>query len=60
MLRAPEGKIVDDKGKDIARPYTPISTPDTVGEISFLIKKYDVSTVGFYAPSASGGLLGLS
>jgi cytochrome-b5 reductase len=39
---ATEGAVVDDAGKEVARPYTPISSPDTVGKIDFLIKKYDV------------------
>lgn len=43
MIKAKEdGLVVDDAGKEVARPYTPISSPDTVGKIEFLIKKYDV------------------
>ncbi|KAK0556129.1 hypothetical protein OC846_001348 [Tilletia horrida] len=30
----------DDKGKPIIRPYTPTTSPETVGHIDFLIKKY--------------------
>ncbi|KAL7414532.1 hypothetical protein BDY24DRAFT_385536 [Mrakia frigida] len=56
MLRAVEdGLIVDAKGKDIARPYTPVSTPDTVGEISFLIKKYDTGKFTPYLASLKVG-----
>jgi hypothetical protein len=44
MVKAAEaGAVVDDKGKDIARPYTPTSGVDHVGELVLLIKKYDVS-----------------
>lgn len=43
MVRAAEdGAVVDAKGKDIARPYTPISSASHVGEVVLLIKKYDV------------------
>lgn len=30
----------DIDGKEVIRPYTPISRPNTIGEIEFLIKKY--------------------
>ena len=32
--------LVGDNGKPVIRPYTPISQPDTPGELSFLVKKY--------------------
>lgn len=33
--------LKDDKGKPVIRPYTPTTSPDTEGEIEFLIKKYE-------------------
>lgn len=33
-------KHTTDDGKDIIRPYTPISTPQTVGSATFVIKSY--------------------
>ncbi|KAF9270869.1 cytochrome-b5 reductase [Marasmius fiardii PR-910] len=33
--------LKDAKGKPIIRPYTPISPPDTPGELTLLIKKYE-------------------
>ncbi|KAI8980634.1 cytochrome-b5 reductase [Trametes punicea] len=33
--------LVDDKGKPVIRPYTPISPSDLPGELTFLIKRYD-------------------
>jgi cytochrome-b5 reductase len=35
----------DKKGNQIVRPYTPVSAPETPGEVSFLIKKYDTGKV---------------
>lgn len=35
----------DKKGNPIVRPYTPVSAPETPGEVSFLIKKYDTGKV---------------
>lgn len=36
------GEGVKDKdGKDVIRPYTPVSSPDTPGHIDFLIKRYE-------------------
>jgi len=37
---AVEGQGLDGKGKPAIRPYTPISSPDTKGEMEFLIKAY--------------------
>jgi cytochrome-b5 reductase len=52
MVKAKEdGVVVDDKGKEVARPYTPISSPDTVGKMELLIKKYEVRNrcdMGFF------------
>ncbi|PPQ69445.1 hypothetical protein CVT25_004837 [Psilocybe cyanescens] len=31
----------DDKGKPIIRPYTPVSPPDTPGQLTLLIKRYE-------------------
>ncbi|KAI5898869.1 ferredoxin reductase-like protein [Schizophyllum commune H4-8] len=33
--------LLDDKGKPVIRPYTPITPSDKQGELSILIKKYD-------------------
>jgi cytochrome-b5 reductase len=33
--------LLDGKGKPIIRPYTPVSPPDTPGELALLIKRYD-------------------
>lgn len=33
--------LKDSEGKPIIRPYTPISTPDTPGELTLLIKRYE-------------------
>lgn len=33
-------KHVDENGKSVTRPYTPISTPETLGEATFAIKHY--------------------
>ncbi|WVO14749.1 hypothetical protein L204_102387 [Cryptococcus depauperatus] len=42
LMRSPqgEGELLDDKGKPIIRPYTPISAPDQKGFIKFMIKEY--------------------
>ena len=44
LVRSPEGEgeIVDAKGKPVIRPYTPISSPDTLGEVKLMIKEYKV------------------
>lgn len=42
LVRTPEGpgEILDDKGKPVIRPYTPVSPPDQKGEVTLLIKEY--------------------
>ena len=41
-------KFTDADGKDIVRPYTPISTNDTKGSFELLVKKYPKSKMGNY------------
>jgi cytochrome-b5 reductase len=41
VLLAGAGDGIKDKdGKPVMRPYTPVTTPEDVGHIDFLIKKY--------------------
>ncbi|KAI0640343.1 ferredoxin reductase-like C-terminal NADP-linked domain-containing protein [Trametes polyzona] len=40
--------LVDDKGKPIIRPYTPISPSDKPGELTFLVKRYDSGKMSKY------------
>ena len=35
-----EGECVNDKGKPVIRPYTPVTAPDTEGKLELLIKHY--------------------
>jgi len=37
---AKEGAVVDDKGKPVIRPYTPVTAPSVKGRLDLLIKKY--------------------
>lgn len=38
-------------GKPVVRPYTPISPPEHLGEITFLVKKYDTGNMSKYIHS---------
>ncbi|KAI0652782.1 cytochrome-b5 reductase [Trametes meyenii] len=40
--------LVDDKGKPVIRPYTPISPSDLPGELTFLIKRYEAGKMSQY------------
>ncbi len=40
VVKAVGDGLKDDKGKDVIRPYTPITSPDTEGHMDFLVKKY--------------------
>lgn len=40
VVKAVGDGLKDDKGKDVIRPYTPITSPDTAGHMDFLVKKY--------------------
>ncbi|THH10524.1 hypothetical protein EW146_g8349, partial [Bondarzewia mesenterica] len=40
--------LKDKNGKPVIRPYTPISQPDTEGELAFLVKKYDNGVASKY------------
>jgi cytochrome-b5 reductase len=37
--------LKDNEGKPIIRPYTPISAPDTPGELTLLVKRYEAGNV---------------
>ncbi|CED83089.1 NADH-cytochrome b-5 reductase [Phaffia rhodozyma] len=56
MVKAAEnGLIVDEKGNDVARPYTPISRPDLAGEVVLLVKKYDTGKISPHLASLKPG-----
>ena len=40
--------LVDDKGKPVVRPYTPVSPPDLEGELHLLVKKYETGKASKY------------
>lgn len=40
LLKAAGEGLKGPDGKEVIRPYTPVSTPDTAGHIDFLIKRY--------------------
>lgn len=54
MVKAVEG-LKDDKGNEIIRPYTPVSSPDKVGEIDFLIKEYPNGNLSKHATHLKPG-----
>ena len=41
LVKASNEALLDAKGKPFVRPYTPVSPPDTPGELALLIKRYD-------------------
>ncbi|EJU02531.1 ferredoxin reductase-like C-terminal NADP-linked domain-containing protein [Dacryopinax primogenitus] len=45
----------DDKGRPVVRPYTPISDSRKVGEVDFLIKKYETGKFTPYLSSLEPG-----
>ncbi|KAF9444346.1 ferredoxin reductase-like protein [Macrolepiota fuliginosa MF-IS2] len=47
--------LLNDKGKPIVRPYTPISPPDQPGELTFLIKKYETGNASKYIHALKEG-----
>lgn len=47
--------VVDDKGKPVIRPYTPISPPDLEGELTFLIKRYEAGKMSQYIHNLKPG-----
>lgn len=52
VLRATDPEVFKDPtGKPYHRPYTPISTSDTVGEITFLVKRYEAGNFSRYIHS---------
>ncbi len=42
-------------GKDVIRPYTPISRPNTIGELKFVIKNYPQGTMSKYVHELKKG-----
>ncbi|KXN85698.1 NADH-cytochrome b5 reductase 2 [Leucoagaricus sp. SymC.cos] len=48
-IKASDSKpFLNGNGKPVVRPYTPISAPDQLGEITFLIKKYETGNMSKY------------
>ncbi|PCH34495.1 ferredoxin reductase-like C-terminal NADP-linked domain-containing protein [Wolfiporia cocos MD-104 SS10] len=47
--------LLDDKGKPVHRPYTPISPPDLEGEFTFLIKRYEQGQMSQYIHALKPG-----
>jgi hypothetical protein len=47
--------LKDAMGKPIVRPYTPISPSDAVGELTFLIKRYENGNASKYIHTLSPG-----
>ncbi|KAF9484116.1 NADH-cytochrome b5 reductase [Pholiota conissans] len=47
--------LKDGEGKPIIRPYTPISTPDTPGELTLLIKRYEAGNASKHIHSLKVG-----
>ncbi|KAF4604706.1 NADH-cytochrome b5 reductase [Pleurotus pulmonarius] len=47
--------LVNDQGKPIIRPYTPISPPDLPGELTLMVKKYDTGNASKYIHSLKEG-----
>lgn len=54
VVKAVEG-LKDDQGNEIIRPYTPVSSPDKVGEIEFLIKQYPTGNLSKHATNLKPG-----
>lgn len=42
-------------GKDVIRPYTPISRPNTIGQLEFVIKNYPQGTMSKYVHELKKG-----
>ncbi|PWZ03696.1 NADH-cytochrome b5 reductase 2 [Testicularia cyperi] len=40
LFKAAGDALKDDKGKDVIKPYTPVTSPEVAGHIDFLIKRY--------------------
>jgi len=47
--------LLDGKGKPIIRPYTPVSPPDTPGELALLIKRYEQGNMSKHIFSLKAG-----
>lgn len=55
VVKAVGDGLKDDKGKDVIRPYTPITSPDTAGHMDFLVKKYPGGKMTTYMHSMKPG-----
>lgn len=49
------GGLKDQDGNEVIRPYTPISSPDKVGELDFLIKEYPTGNMSKHVSSLKPG-----
>ncbi|CDU25307.1 related to MCR1-cytochrome-b5 reductase [Sporisorium scitamineum] len=55
VVKAVDGGLKDDAGKDVIRPYTPITSPETAGHMDFLVKKYPNGKMTTYMHSMKPG-----
>lgn len=55
MVQAEGDAVKDDKGKPVARPYTPISSPYKSGTMQLLIKEYEGGKLTPYIASLKPG-----
>ncbi|KAJ7459030.1 cytochrome-b5 reductase [Mycena galericulata] len=57
IVKAADGAepLKDKKGNPVVRPYTPISTAENSGELTFLIKKYETGVMSKYIHSLKAG-----
>ncbi|SJX64026.1 probable NADH-cytochrome b5 reductase 2 [Sporisorium reilianum f. sp. reilianum] len=55
VVKAVDGSLKDDAGKDVIRPYTPITSPSTEGHMDFLVKKYPGGKMTTYMHSMKPG-----
>lgn len=55
VVKAVGDGLKDENGKDVIRPYTPVTTPDTAGHMDFLIKRYADGKMTKYIHSMKPG-----
>ncbi|KAN0060931.1 NADH-cytochrome b5 reductase [Thecaphora frezii] len=55
VFKAVGDGLKDENGKDVIRPYTPVSSPDTAGHIDFLIKRYENGKMTNYVHNLKPG-----
>ena len=55
LLKAAGEGLKGSDGKEVIRPYTPISTPETKGHIDFLIKRYEDGNMSKHATALKTG-----